>query len=386
MVEYAFIAEYPPAMQPQPLIVAVPNLNSYHPHTGLGRVFQSLRANWGAQVDLVDTTFATANLPVLRNFPVGISAPTEADLVLLPQLTGAQSLRHTRGVPGVVIVHDIGIVDFPGDQAGMNWLTHQTILHSFWGLQHARQIVTVSHFCRERLLTYMPDLAERVCVVPNGVDELFLNHRRTRAAARQRVAQRLGRTLSEPLLVNVGSEIPRKNMPLLLDVFKQISAAYPGAQLLKVGGPGQPRWRTRTLRVAHKLGLQVGRELLFLEQVDDALLADIYRAADLFVSTSLYEGFGLPALEAMAVGTPVVVTDRGAFPECVGNVGWVVPPEPEPFVQAIHTALADPLREERYVKGRIRASMFTWSRAAEQYVDLMREVCGHPKASEGLFQ
>src|SRR5207249_8318392 len=118
-----------------------------------------------------------------------------------------------------------------------------------------------------------------------------------------------------PLLIYVGSEIPRKNMALLLRVFRQVKNRHPAARLLKVGGAGHPRWRAATLRLAGELNLQIGEDLLILDRIDDALLADAYRAADVFVSASLYEGFGLPALEALALGTPVVVTDCGAFPE-----------------------------------------------------------------------
>jgi glycosyltransferase involved in cell wall biosynthesis len=358
------------------LVAAVPQLASYQGHSGIKRVFQSLRAHWPAQIRLVDASFAAYPLPILRNFPFGVRASSTADLVLLPQLTGAQALRDTSGLPGVVVVHDIGIVDFPGDRDGMDWLSYRSILRSFWSLRHAALVIAVSGWTRERLLHYLPELAGRVQVVPSGVDALFLDYARSRSEARSRIAQRLGGTLHEPLLLYVGSETPRKNMPLLLDAFKRVKDFHPEAQLLKVGAAGDRRWRTQTLAQAQRLGLRLGSDLLLLDHVDDAALADAYRAADLFVSASSYEGFGLPPLEAMACGTPVVVTRCGAFAEVVGDSGWLVPDEAEPFAQAIDQALNPSERATRSQTARRRAREFTWQRAAAQYAHLLGKVAG----------
>jgi glycosyltransferase involved in cell wall biosynthesis len=158
---------------------------------------------------------------------------------------------------------------------------------------------------------------------------------------------------------------------LLLQVFRHIKTIYPDAQLLKVGGAGRPYWRKQTLQIVDQLGLVAGKDVVFSGRIDDEMLVDMYCAADVFVSTSLYEGFGLPALEAMAVGTPVVVTNRGSFPEVVGQNGWVVEPEEKLFVQAVQEALHDPLHAELSRRGRARAATFTWAKAAEQYLDIM---------------
>ena len=85
------------------LTIAVPNLDAYDPHTGIGRVFASLRAYWGAQMQWVDARQRVLPLPILRNIPLGIQVQGKANLVLIPRLTGAQALRNTGGVPGVVI-------------------------------------------------------------------------------------------------------------------------------------------------------------------------------------------------------------------------------------------------------------------------------------------
>ena len=220
----------------------------------------------------------------------------------------------------------------------------------------------------------MPDLELRVSVIPDAVAPAFLDGKRSKSEARRRIARYTGDALGEPLLIYVGTEIPRKNIPLLLHAFRCIKDRYPGAQLLKVGRPGHAQWRAESLNVGARLGLAMGRDVLFLEGIDDATLVDAYRAADVFVSASLYEGFGLPALEAMAVGTPVVVTDCGSFPEVVGEMGRVVEPDVRQFAQAVIATLTDPLSEERSLEGKDRAAEYTWVHAAECYLQVMEVV------------
>ncbi|HEY0734054.1 MAG TPA: glycosyltransferase family 1 protein [Herpetosiphonaceae bacterium] len=361
------------------LVAAVPQLASYQGHGGIKRVFQSIRAHWAEQIQVVDASYQAYPLPLLRNFPFGVRAPAEAGLILLPQLTGAVALRKTHGLPSVAVIHDIGIVDFPGDRLGMSWLTHHTILRSFWALRYASRIIAVSGWTRERLLHYLPEIADRVEVVPSGVDPIFWEHTASPAAARARIAELTGGRLRTPLLVYVGSETPRKNLPLLLQAFKQVRQRHPDAQLLKVGGPGHPRWRSQTLEHAARLDLRVGHDLLLVDRVDDVTLADAYRAADLFVSASSYEGFGLPLLEAMACGTPAVTTDCGAFAEVAGDTGWLVPSEATAFAQAIDAALAAGDRIGRARAAQERARTWTWQRAAQGYIDILTDVAARSR-------
>lgn len=363
------------------LVAAVPQLASYQGHGGIKRVFQSIRTHWAEQIQVVDASYQTYPLPLLRNFPFGVRAPAEAELILLPQLTGAQALRKTYGLPSVAVIHDIGIVDFPGDRLGMNWLTHHTILRSFWSLRYASRIIAVSQWTRERLIHYLPEIADRVVVVPSGVDQIFLEHTTSPVDAKARMTQLIGSRLRTPLLVYVGSETPRKNMPLLLQAFKQVKQRHPNAQLLKVGGPGHPRWRSETLEHAARLDLVVGQDLLLLDRVDDVTLADAYRAADLFVSASSYEGFGLPLLEAMACGTPAVTANCGAFAEVAGDTGWLVPSEASDFAQAIDAALTAYDRARRAQAAQERARTWTWQRAAQGYIDILTGVAANSQAS-----
>jgi glycosyltransferase involved in cell wall biosynthesis len=305
-----------------------------------------------------------------------VEPPDEAQAVLLPRLIGAGALRDTHNLPGIVLVHDIGTIDEPAvDRPYIDRLAEMSVQYGLYGLRHAAHIITVSEFTRQRLISHMPDLTDRVSVIHSGVDQSFLHYHRRQEQARQRIASRLRRQLGTPLLVYVGSELPRKNMTLLLRVLRYLKWRYPDTQLLKVGAPGHHRWRDYTLQAIERLGLIVGIDVLFTGRVDDATLMDIYCAADVFVSTSLYEGFGLPALEALAIGKPVVVSNRGALPEVVGNAGWLVEPAAEPFLDAIEQALDTP-PETIYQQGRARAAAFTWTRAAAGYLNILNRVSG----------
>jgi glycosyltransferase involved in cell wall biosynthesis len=353
--------------------LAVPELRTYTPTSGIGRVFTSLCDAWGNRIRLVPAAFAASSLPVLRNIPYGIRVSELADLVFLPKMTGAQALRNTSGLPSMVLIHDVGIIDeLCNDRQMMDWFSYQSVRASFFGLRYARHIITTSQFTYSRLVHYLPEVSERVNVIHSGVNELLRNYERSQIEARNILAQKVKYSLHSPLLIYVGTELPRKNITLLLRAFAQIIQHFPGAQLLKVGGAGGQQWRNNTCRCIRELGLTIGKDVVFLENINDELLATAYRSADVFVSASLYEGFGLPALEAMAVGMPVVVTNCGAFPEVVGDAGWVVEPSVDSFVVAIEAALAG--GHEAGVKARARASRFAWMQAANNYVDLIESL------------
>lgn len=358
----------------RPLVVGVPDLPAYQPHTGIGRVFCTISSLWRDRVQLVNARFEALPLPVLRSLPFAVRASEKVDLVLLPKLTGAQALRNTFGVPSVAIVHDIGIIDFPGDRAGTDWLTYQIVSRSFWGLRHASHIITVSRFTRDRLLYYLPDLEPKVSVIPNPINSIFLDGVQTRTEAREQIGQMVGNPLAGPVLIYVGSEAPRKNIPLLLQVVSRVKELHPDAKLLKVGSSGFSQWRAKTLSDARNLGLHPGKDILILEGLDDTTLAAAYRAADVFISTSLYEGFGLPALEAMAIGTPIVVTNRGSFPEIVGSAGRTVEPTLNHLVRAVDDSLAEQQNTDRVLYRRAHAANFKVEAAAGEYLSTMEAV------------
>lgn len=348
--------------------VAVVNLNQYSPHGGVGRVLNSLLPYWQSQLEVSKASLSHVPLPLLRNVPVGVHTEPGSQLVLFPQLTGALALRRFQALPSLVIVHDVGIVDFPADGDKRDPIGAFLVEQSFYALKRASHVVTVSNFSKGRLLAHLPDLSGRVTAIPNGVDDTFLAFSQTKVEARRWLEGRLSTIFEGPLLIYVGSEIKRKNLSFLLDVLKQLKTAHPRLRLLKVGGPGHERWREATLEKMRQRGLRTTEDVVFLEGLSDAELAAAYRAADVFVSASLYEGFGLPALEAMAVGTSVVVANTSAFPEVVGSCGCAIAPEVNTFVSAVDETLEKPYSEGAL---KARARHFSWQTSAQQYLQVI---------------
>lgn len=175
----------------------------------------------------------------------------------------------------------------------------------------------------------------------------------------------------------VGAAHPRKNLPTLRRAM-ELLAARPGAgprRLVCVLSPAGDRPDPEMLMAEAASPLD-GVELQVLHGLDEGELTSLYSHAALLALPSLSEGFGLPVLEAMACGTPVVVSDRGALPEVVGEAGVVCRPETAPLAAAVHRLLTDAAhREERSAAGLRRASQFTWARTAQGlHASLLRAV------------
>jgi glycosyltransferase involved in cell wall biosynthesis len=184
------------------------------------------------------------------------------------------------------------------------------------------------------------------------------------------VANRLGIDPNRPYLLFVGTLEPRKNLPLLFEVLAVLRRRV-DAQLFVVGGRG---WLDEPIFAAHARS-GVGDAARFLGSLDEDDLAVLYSHAGVFVLPSLYEGFGLPVLEAMACGAPVVCSNAGPLPEVAGDAAVLLPPEDaNAWARAIFEVLdnaryADALRQ----RGFARAGGFSWERAAEATREVYRE-------------
>jgi glycosyltransferase involved in cell wall biosynthesis len=175
------------------------------------------------------------------------------------------------------------------------------------------------------------------------------------------LAARLGFDPDRPYLLAVGTLEPRKNLPLVFEVLALLRRRLP-LQLLVVGGRG---WLDEAIFEAHaRSGVQEAAR--FVGPLPGPELAVLYSHAAVFVFPSLYEGFGLPPLEAMACGAPVVSSNAGPLPEVLGAAALLLPPrDPRLWAQAIERVLEDPpLAADMRQRGRARAAQFSWERAA----------------------
>ena len=242
---------------------------------------------------------------------------------------------HRSRVPTVVTVHDLAILRAP--EAFPRW-------HRLYGkagltrvLRSADAIVAVSEFTRSEVIELADVPDERIRVVPNGVDAVFTPD---------------GTRAEGDYVLAVGTLEPRKNVARVVDAAREVGVALRVVGARGWGGPDVDGWAG---------------------EVPDAELAALYRGARCVVYPSLYEGFGLPVLEAMACGTPVVTSQGTAMEEVAGGAAVLVDPL---SVSAIGEGIREAVsrRAELVPAGVARARSFTWERAADAVVELWREL------------
>jgi glycosyltransferase involved in cell wall biosynthesis len=223
-------------------------------------------------------------------------------------------------------------------------------------LRSAAAVLTVSAFARAELIRMLGLRASAIEVVPGGVDPRF---RLSTPAELEGARTSLG--LPARYLLAVGNPKPHKNLRWLAGLAPQLPVP-----LVLLAGP----------EARHRLGLRP--EVLTLPAVDEALLAPLYGGADALLLPSLHEGFGLPALEAMASGCPVLAARAGALPEVVGDAGLLLAPDDaQAWLEAVRGLASDPALRQRLVdRGRVRAQGFTWDRCARRTAEIYRGALG----------
>jgi glycosyltransferase involved in cell wall biosynthesis len=218
--------------------------------------------------------------------------------------------------------------------------------------RQAAAIVTVSEFTKQEFLRLVGESRAPVTVARNGVD-------RTWFAARPTELLRSGR----PYVLCVGSMKPHKNLPALITAFASVQHLVPH-DLLLVGRRKNMRTVDSRVPVA---AAEVGDRLRHLGEVSEPELRALVAGADVFVHPSLYEGFGLPPLEAMAAGVPCVVARAASMPEVCGDAAvYCDPRDPRDIASRLHEVLTnDALRADLSARGPLRARDFDWQRSAE---------------------
>jgi len=267
----------------------------------------------------------------------------------------------------VVTVHDLVPFLFPHFQTLDNrWYHKRKLRYVLHGADH---IVAVSENTKRDLVRLFDVEPERVTVVHNGCDPIF-------RPCSQRVemdAVRKSYGVEGRYLLSVSTLEPRKNLQRLLDCFLLLKKkpSYRDLNLVLVGASG---WKSRRLEA--NLGELRGKGLVFLQQVPRKVLPHLFSEAEVFVYPSLYEGFGLPVLEAMACGCPVVASRSSAIPEVVGDAGLLFDPmSVEEMAGNIQMFLDDPgLRQKMARQGLDRAQLFSWEGAARKVIDLYRSL------------
>ena len=266
--------------------------------------------------------------------------------------------------PFIITVHDLVRLCFPFWREGISertglWLDVQ-------GLKRADHIIAVSAYTKKDLVEKLGIAKERVTVVYNGI-----NHGVFKPVPEKRL-------VSFPYFLYVGSERPRKNLAGLIAAFARLKKEFgdlQGLKLVKIGAAGRSKqFRRMTQRAIARLNLE--KDVIFIDHVTDNELAAYYSSAVALVFPSFYEGFGLPPLEAMACGCPVITSNCSSLPEIVGDAGLLVDPEDtNDITKAMHSVITDrTLSRQLMEKGIARARCFSWDIAAEETMEVYRKI------------
>jgi glycosyltransferase involved in cell wall biosynthesis len=266
----------------------------------------------------------------------------------------------------VITVHDLNFLYYPRFLTAESRRYYNEQIE--WAVAHADHILADSYATQADLVSLLDVPADKITVVHLAADPSFRPV--PEKAARQTVASY---DLDPGFLLFVGTLEPRKNIPGLLVAYRMLlDQKVTDEPLVLVGSKG---WLYDEIFDRTK-ALDLSDHVRFLHGVPDADLAGLYSAASVLAMPSFYEGFGLPALEAMSCGTPVVVANRASLPEVVGEAGLLIDPEaPEHIAEALKQVLTDESERERMRRAGLKqADTFSWERVARQTRAVYKEL------------
>lgn len=269
-------------------------------------------------------------------------------------------------IPTLLTVHDLSFVHYPHVYTPPLIKYLNSVVP--WSVERATHVLADSAATQRDLMALWGVPESKITVLYSGVDMRF--HPVGDAARLTAVRQRYGLG-QRPYILTVGTVQPRKNYQMLIRAFAPI-AQRQNHNLVIAGGKG---WLyDDILAEVHTQGL-VGR-VLFTEFVDDADLPALYSGASLFTFPSLYEGFGLPLLEAMACGVPVISSDASCLPEVAGDAAVLLPPHDQgAWTEAMQSLLDNPVDCAQLVaSGYAQAKRFSWERAGRRLLTTYRRL------------
>lgn len=294
-------------------------------------------------------------------------ADTKIDLFFMPHLNFAAWSRQTKMI---LTVHDLSFVYYPKFFSLRKNMWHRLLAVKSL-IRRAYHIVSLSENTKQDIVSYGQVLQEKVSVIYSGISSTFsklLNDDSRLQTIKEKYQ------LPDRFLLFLGTVEPRKNLPTLFEAFSMIKQqpGYEDLELVVAGGTG---WKAQPIyRQAEASPYR--SSIKFLDYIPAEEKVYLYNLATIFVYPSFYEGFGFPPLEAMACGTPTIVSAASSLPEVVENAALMIDPyNARSIFTALHQLLEDRALYDHFSQaGQVQAAKFSWAKVAEQYLQLFKRL------------
>ncbi len=338
--------------------VAVNTRSLCAPMTGVQRYTTELLARWNGHAECIAPNGSLHGLAGHAWEQFVLPTKLCSRLLFSPSNTGPLQSKKQ-----VVTIHDTAVFDCPESFNPRFAAWYRFLLPRL--ARRARLIITVSEFVKERILAHTKVSTDKVVVIPNGVDSRFCPEATSQA---EEVIQSLGLP-SRHYVLAVGSLEPRKNLARLFQAWDRVQGRISeDVWLVVAGASGSSRVFSGQRPDA------LPARVFLAGHVDEYLLPALFAGAMAMVYPSIYEGFGLPPLEAMASGTPVLAGNGSSLPEVVGDAGLLVDAfDIEAIAEGIRRLVEDSaLRDELRRRGLGRAKQFSWEETARRTWDVLQ--------------
>jgi glycosyltransferase involved in cell wall biosynthesis len=270
--------------------------------------------------------------------------------------------------PSIVTIYDT-LTSLIVDKRNFFFRRYFQILMKVIWFRKPERIITISNFSKNEILRYLKYPEDKIKVVYEGVE--LEKYKPLKVDGN--IFKKYGIPKDNKIVLYVGSEGERKNLPTLIKSFYKLKKRYPKVKLIKVGRP-HPKKRKKLIDLINMLKLQ--NDIIFIDYVEEKDLPMIYNIADVYASTTIFEGgFALPALEAMACGCPVVISNIPPLVETIGNENSVMldPFDTDGFANTIYDVLTDDYLRKKLIKnGLKRSTLFSWRKSAKSMFEIYK--------------
>lgn len=290
-----------------------------------------------------------------------ILAKKGVDIVVEPRHFGPFNLP--KRIKRVTVIHDLSPIHYPEWHQFISSKAQELFLPAI--LKRADHIITNSNFTAQDVIQYFPFTKNKTTGILLGKEDFF------KPNPNKAILAKLG--LKTPYILHTGTIEPRKNLPLLVKAFEQIKKEKAtNLQLVLVGKLG---WKSESLQAIINIS-PFKKDIKLLGYVERDMLPTIYTEARVFVYPSHFEGFGLPVLEAMSCGTPVIVSDVSSLPEIIGTSGLTfLPNDQEQLVKKINQVLDnDSLIQTLSEQSLQQAAKFSWDKTAKKTLEIFEQL------------